>query len=261
MQIELLKTKLNNMSLTDTLDKIMNWLEKPEVSPQYMATFNLDYFQRIFKHDKFRTLIEKTDHQTVDGMPLIWIGLLAGIKIKQRVTGSDIFPEIIKRISKTQHSIYIFGGEEHVNQLAVKKIKNQYPDLKIAGSDHSFIHINDFELESEKSNNSNILKKINEAQPDILFICLGSPKAEVWFFHNKDKLKIKVAIGVGASVDFIAGTKKRSPKWMQQFGLEWLYRLILEPKRLFNRYLMNSIWLIYFFWLAIKERISKRATK
>ena len=171
---------------------------------------------------------------TPDGMPLVWLGRLHGHKHVERVYGPDLL------LAACQHGLekgwrhYFYGGAEGVPELLAQKLCARFPGLQVAGTySPPFRQLsNQEEVE--------ILQLINDAHPDILWVGLGAPKQEYWMAAHLGKVSAPVMIGVGAAFDFHAVVKKQAPRWMQRSGLEWLYRLLSEPRRLWKRYLVNN---------------------
>ena len=174
-----------------------------------------------------------------DGMPLVWIQKFRGHKNAERVCGPDLMLELCQLATTNNLSIYLMGGSTHTLELLSAKLPRLFPGLKIAG-----MHAP--EVLPEKPDLDEVLaKKINESGADILFVGLGCPKQEYWCAKYAPSLR-PIAIGVGAAFDFHAGTKKRPPLLIQQWGLEWLYRLLSEPRRLWKRYLITNTAFIYY---------------
>ncbi|MEM7183929.1 MAG: WecB/TagA/CpsF family glycosyltransferase, partial [Spirochaetota bacterium] len=172
---------------------------------------------------------------TADGMPVIWSAKLLGSKMHERVTGADLVPKIAEEAS-SQISFYILGGRPEVNQQAIRMLQTMNPELRIVGSDSSMITVNPQNPLQEEPSDREIIKKINQSQADILLLAMGNPKQEYWFYKNRSRLQVPVSMGIGGTLDFLAGNIKRAPLWMQKTGMEWIYRFIQEPKRMWKRY-------------------------
>ena len=175
-----------------------------------------------------------------DGKPLSLISKLRGYKEAKRVAGPDLMPEIL-RISETEgYTHYFYGSTEQTLECLEKNLRKKYPKLKIVG-----MYSPPFRKLTQEEDDW-MVDKINAAKPDFVWVGLGAPKQERWMYEHRGKVK-GIMLGVGAAFDFHAGTSKRAPKWMQEFYLEWLYRLIQDPKRLLKRYMFSNaqfIWLI-----------------
>jgi N-acetylglucosaminyldiphosphoundecaprenol N-acetyl-beta-D-mannosaminyltransferase len=189
-------------------------------------------------------------------MPLVWGVRFLGVSLPGRVTGADLVPALAQRAAERGISIFFLGGEPGVAARAADHLKKKFPKLQVAG-----VHSPPFSpiLEMDTS----FLEKIRSARPDILLVAFGNPKQEKWIGMYGRTLGVPVMIGVGGALDFVAGHFTRAPKWMQRSGLEWLFRLLQEPRRLFQRYAMDlAVFSSYFirqFW-AMHPVGSKRRT-
>jgi len=201
--------------------------------------------------DKFiKKIYDNADFLIPDGMPLIWASKLLGMPLKEKVSGSDLLPLFCQLASNKGYKLFFLGSDPGIADRAKKILQRKYPILKIVGTYSPPMGFEESISEIEK-----IVNIIKKCKPDVLFLGLGFPKEEHFLWHHKNKILVPVSIGVGATFDFIAGKRRRSPEWMQRLGLEWLHRLCQEPKRLWRRYLIgNSI----FIWLFIRELIRIR---
>ncbi|MBR3576987.1 MAG: WecB/TagA/CpsF family glycosyltransferase [Clostridia bacterium] len=188
-------------------------------------TPNSEIILSAYKDENFKNIINSASLCTADGIGVIYASKIFGTPIPERCSGYDISLELIKQMSKTGSSVYLFGASPGVAETAKKKIEEANPGINIVG-----YHDGYFDAEEEK----NIINDINEKKPNLLFVCLGSPKQEKWIYDNLDKLDINAALGLGGCLDVYAGNVKRAPKIFIKLGLEWFYRLIKEPKRFFR---------------------------
>lgn len=188
---------------------------------------------------EYRKIINNAGMVTPDGMPLVWIGKLLGKKI-QRTYGPDLLLTFCQLSQAKGYRHYFYGGNSQINQRLLENLRNRFHGIKIAG---------DFAppfREAGKLEGEDILQRINDAAPDVLWVGLGSPKQDYWMYRHRDKLQVPVMVGVGAAFDFIAGTKPHAPVWMRNSGLEWLFRLCCEPRRLWKRYLVGNTKFVYY---------------
>lgn len=193
-----------------------------------------------YDNAEYGTKVNNADLIITDGMPLVWMQKLQGATTASRVRGSDLMISLCEFAEKNDLSVGFYGGRQEVIDKIIKRAAKQLPKLKIAYAFSPPFRV----LTAEED--VNIVREINEKSPDILLIGLGCPKQENWMWAHKDKLKT-VMLGVGAAFDFYAGNVKESPEWMGNLGLEWLFRLVQEPKRLWKRYLILNP---RFIWLA-----------
>ncbi|OGX26882.1 MAG: hypothetical protein A3D10_05630 [Omnitrophica WOR_2 bacterium RIFCSPHIGHO2_02_FULL_48_11] len=177
---------------------------------------------------------------TPDGMPLVWLGRWQGHHDVQRTYGPDLLAAFCELSEQQGYKHYFYGGLPEANKLLVQKLQEKFPRLKIVG------HFSPPLRQIGEQESPDILSQINAANPDVLWVGLGSPKQDYWMQQHRALLNVPIMVGVGAAFDFLAGTKKQAPRWMQQSGLEWMFRLCSEPKRLWQRYLVGNTKFICF---------------
>lgn len=169
-----------------------------------------------------------------DGMPVVWAARMLGASIKDRVYGPDLMLRSCDAAERLGYSIFLYGGKPWTLKNLETSLLERFPHLRITGK-----YSPPFRKLSP-SEDMRIIEMINSAHPDMLFVCLGAPKQDKWMFRHCKKIKVPVTVGVGAAFDFLSGEKKQAPAWMQAHGLEWFYRLLNEPSRLWSRYLINN---------------------
>lgn len=198
--------------------------------PHMLATANVDFLAQVQEDVSLRSILLGTDLVVCDGTPLLWMSRLLGSPLPERVAGSDLVPLLLDLASARGHRVYFLGGREEVLETARAKIRERWPALRIAGMySPPFAPL-------EKMDHADIRRRIQEARADILLVSFGCPKQEKWLAMNYQETGVPVAIGVGATIDFLAGTMKRAPVWMRKAGLEWVFRALQEPRRLMRRY-------------------------
>lgn len=199
----------------------------------------------IVRNEEFRHIINGADLVHIDGMSVVWALRSFGYSVSERVATPDLADDILALANREKMSLFLFGAKESVLSLCRSNIEKRYPDIRIAGSRNGY-----YEPEEEQS----IFNLINEAKPDILLLGMSSPKKELFFESYKHQLKAHYILGVGGYFDILAGIIKRAPRWMQDTGLEWLFRLLQEPRRLWKRYLIG---IHQFFWLVVREKFKR----
>ncbi|HWD21096.1 MAG TPA: WecB/TagA/CpsF family glycosyltransferase [Verrucomicrobiae bacterium] len=198
--------------------------------PHHLVTANVDFLTQALGDSDLHWILRQAHMVLCDGMPLVWASRLLGRPLPERVAGSDLVPQLVARAAEKGQSIYLLGGSQESNDAAVENLRAQYPNLNIVGHDAPpFAPLDEMDHES-------ICAKIIAAKPDMLFVGFGCPKQEKWIARHYHRLGVPVVIGVGATIDFMAGTMRRAPRWMQRSGLEWSFRLLQEPRRLTSRY-------------------------
>jgi len=234
--IVLLGVPVDNLDFNETIDQIDKFVQKGRnLRRSYqVATVNTDFLVKAAGDPKLLRLLQSVDLATPDGMPLLWATRLLGSPLKERVAGADLVPAIAERAARSGYSIYFLGAGPGVAQKAAQILQEKYPGLKVAGvNSPAFTPVRDMD--------PSVLEEIRTAQPDILLVALGNPKQEKWIELHRHTVRAPVMMGVGGSLDLIAGNLKRAPVWMQKTGLEWLFRLLQEPRRLWRRYGIDLI--------------------
>ena len=194
----------------------------------------------------FRDFFNRSDVVYCDGFGVKWGARLLGLRIPYRYTPPDWIKLLAAECARQNFSLYLLGARPGVAKKVVVILKQQFPDLRIVGTHHGY-----FDKSPGSIENETVLKAINATSPDILLVGLGMPLQEHWLMENWDRFEAKVALPVGALFDYMAGELPRAPHWMTDHGLEWVGRLIVEPRRLWRRYLLGNP---RFLWLVLKQR-------
>ncbi len=236
------------------MDEALHEMERLilEKNLRFVVTPNVDVLMQLHKDPEFKRIFEKAALVLPDGMPLLWAGHFLGTPFKEKVSGSDLFVEFCAFAAQKGYKVYFMGAMPGVAAEARDVLTKRFPGLQVVG-----VHSPSFGFEKNEAECADIVRKIHAAAPDVLFLALGSPKQEIWAERFREQLGVPVTIGVGISFDYVAGTVKRAPRWMQNAGLEWLFRLFIEPRRLWKRYLLNDP---KFFWLVLRQKCSKKKT-
>ena len=240
--------KFDNLSLPELLDQLSLSIEKNK--KVIVTTPNLDILRITFKDIKSRKSFNSSDFSTIDGNPILWLSRLQYKKERfSKIPGSDLTPKVLEMANRHKSRVFIFGGKEGVAKKASLNVQKKYPDIEIAG-----FCCPDFGFEKSQAKQDTYIQKINASKPNIVLLCTGSPKTENFFFNNYNKFYPALYLSVGATVDFLAGTIKRAPKWMNKIGLEWLYRIFKDPKRLSKRYFLDFLFLIKIIFIIIFKK-------
>lgn len=206
--------------------------------PRYLATANLDFAALASQDVELQRILLEAHLVLCDGTPLVWASRWLGAPLRERVAGSDLMPVLAAHAAKSGHRLFLLGADEATLAEASARLQAANPGLVIAGA-YSPPVAKLLELDHE-----GILQRIHAARPDILLVAFGCPKQEKWIYMNLPRLNVPVAIGVGGTFDMIAGRVRRAPVWMRRCGLEWTVRLAQEPRRLFNRYLLDLLFFV-----------------
>jgi N-acetylglucosaminyldiphosphoundecaprenol N-acetyl-beta-D-mannosaminyltransferase len=197
-------------------------------------TPNVDHIVTLDRNPKFRDVYSRAALSLADGVPVIWASRLLRPVLPEKISGSDIVLPVAKLAGREGWRVYLLGGTSGAAKLAAERLRAEC-GTNVVGTDDSIIRIGDRSEEQQA-----IVRRIREARPDIVLVGLGAPKQEFWIDEHAGDLGSAVALGIGATIDFVAGTMRRSPAWMSRVGLEWAYRLGQEPKLLWRRYLIED---------------------
>lgn len=236
-----LNTYVNNVNMPETIELIEQMITGDKKS--YIVAINVDVVVKIENDSELKKIVDSADMVLVDGKPLVWISKLQGIPVKAKISGSDLVPLLCSVAAEKGYSIFIIGGKDGIAEKAAKNLKIEHPSIKIVGT-----YAPPFGFEKNETELKKINAMISAAHPDLLITCFGCPKQEKWIYDNIENYDAKVSVCAGATVDFLAGNVKRAPKWMSDHGLEWFYRFIQEPKRLFRRYFVDDIKILGLAW-------------
>lgn len=233
-RIKFLNTEVDNLTMDEAVQRIEQLILSKK--PSYVVTPNVDHIVKLEEDEEFQNVYKEADLILTDGMPLIWISNFKETKIKEKVSGSDLFPKVCDLAAKKGYKVFLLGAAEGVAEKAAENLKNKYKGLNVVGT-----YSPSYGFEKKEDEIKQIIEMINEVKPDILAVGLGAPKQEKFLYNYRNKLNVPLSLAIGASIDFEAGNIERAPIWMQKIGLEWFYRLIKEPKRMFKRYIIEDI--------------------
>jgi N-acetylglucosaminyldiphosphoundecaprenol N-acetyl-beta-D-mannosaminyltransferase len=227
---------IDDVTLSETVDRVAELVERGRVTGRthQVATVNVNFIVNAVADPTLLSLLQRADLAIPDGMPLVWGSRLLGSPLRERVAGADLVPALAERSAASGYSMYLFGAAEGVARRAAALLRARHPGLRVIGESGPF-----FATPDEMDHGA--LQRIREAQPDILCVALGHPKQERWIEMYRRALGVPVAIGVGGSLDFLAGATRRAPGWMQRSGVEWVHRAMREPGRLLQRYARDAV--------------------
>lgn len=212
--------------------------------PCYVVTPNSDHLVMLEDDETLRRIYQDAFLVVADGMPLVWASRLLGQSLPERVTGSELMPELCALAASQGFKIFLLGAGPGVAEEAKRRLEIQYPGLRIVG-----VYCPPMGFEKNPEVGEEIERLLTTSAPDIIFVGLGAPKQEKWIHQNYKRFAKGVFLGIGASIDFAAGNVKRAPVWMQKSGTEWVYRLLQEPKRLAKRYAKDT----YVLWIIARQ--------
>jgi N-acetylglucosaminyldiphosphoundecaprenol N-acetyl-beta-D-mannosaminyltransferase len=248
--VGILGVPFNQMTLDEAVDRVDTMVGRR--GTHYIVTPNVDFLVKAQRDPSLRRILVNADLVLCDGTPILWASRWLGEPIACRVAGSDLVPRLIERAAKRGWRIFILGGGRGVAAEAARRIQMSHPTLPHVA------HYSPPHGTLEKMDNDEIARRVRAARPHLLIVCFGCPKQEKWIWQNAGSLGVPVAIGAGATVDFLANRVARAPGWMRRSGTEWLFRLAQEPRRLALRY---SDDLLHFFPAVARQRWLQRGRR
>lgn len=231
----LLNVEFSNFTYADTLDAIKSFAKSK--NKNVVNFVNAHCLNVAFENSNYTKVLSKSDLVLPDGMGVQMGCRLQGYHLKDNVNGTDLFPLLLKLIIEENLSVYLLGGTQEVNLGLRETLRRDYPALRIAGGHHGHFNL--------QKRNDSILEEINKSGAEILLVAFGVPAQEFWIYDNLPLLNSNVVMGVGGLFDFYSGKNKRAPQWVRELGLEWIYRIYQEPKRMWRRYVVGNPKFLY----------------
>jgi N-acetylglucosaminyldiphosphoundecaprenol N-acetyl-beta-D-mannosaminyltransferase len=236
-RVELFGVQIDSLRMDQAVGQILAWVADSSERCRFVVTPNVDHIVMLQHHAELRAAYEDAGMVLADGTPVLWSAQLLNRPLPQRVAGSDLVPSLFTAIPHDRPlSIFLLGAAPGVAERAAANIRRRWPAVQIVG-----IHSPPLGFERSEQDTAEILRRVDAARPDVLIVGLGAPKQELWVHQHRGELRAKVALCVGATIDFLAGERNRAPLWMRHAGLEWLYRVLGEPRRLAARYARDAI--------------------
>jgi N-acetylglucosaminyldiphosphoundecaprenol N-acetyl-beta-D-mannosaminyltransferase len=224
-----------SLSMAETVSAIEDLIEVGR--PTFFVTANVNYAMLTHENPDLRAINERAAFIVADGAPLVWASRLQGSPLPERVAGSDLIIEMSARAAKKGYRLFLLGGADGVAAKAVSWLCRSFPGLQVVGFESPpFRELSEDEQDA-------LAARIRAARPDLLLAAFTQPRGERWLAANCDSLGVPVIANVGAAIDFAAGRVRRAPRWVRKCGLEWAFRIGIEPRRLFGRYARNA-WFI-----------------
>lgn len=253
MMVDLMGARLDALSEEACVDVIISEVKAKHGG--WLITMNLNHLREFSSDPAYRRLYEGASMVVPDGMPLVWASYLQGTPLPERVTGSNLIWTLTRRAVDERCSVFLLGGTPGIADRAAAVLKAQFPDLQIVG-----ICVPPIGFESDEASIEVAIMSVVNASPDIVYVALGTPKEDKFIHRLMDRLPSAYLIGVGASFAFVAGVLPRAPRWMQNVGLEWLFRLLHEPSRLMRRYLLEGMpFMLVLMASALRQRFTHRS--
>jgi N-acetylglucosaminyldiphosphoundecaprenol N-acetyl-beta-D-mannosaminyltransferase len=252
--ISLCGQRLDALTSGECIDAIITALSREQGG--WIVTANLDHLRRLVGDRSYRRLCDGADLIVADGMPLLWASRIQTTPLPQRVAGSELIWTLSEAAANADRSVFLLGGSPGTAEEAGRILASRYPGLRVVGA---FCPPVGFEKDPQTV--AEIHQRLSSARPDIVYVALGSPKQEEWIAKLRQALSAAWWIGVGISFSFVCGHVKRAPIWMQRCGIEWVHRLVQEPRRLFKRYIVHDLpFAVVLLGSAVKARFSQGQT-
>jgi N-acetylglucosaminyldiphosphoundecaprenol N-acetyl-beta-D-mannosaminyltransferase len=242
MRVSLLGAGIDALGIEETVEQVAALIGTGRQSR--VMTLNPEFLYRAQSDGELLDLVKRADLVTPDGEGIVWACRIAGRPVPERVTGIDLMMRLVEKAAAEGWRVYLLGAAPGVAEEAAERLSRLYPGLQVAGCRHGYF---------QEDEGYKVAEEISKARPDLLFAALGAPKQEIWIDRYLEKSGATVAIGVGGSLDVLAGRVRRAPRWVRRLRLEWLYRLLSNPSR-WRRQLVLPL----FAWLVIREYKLKR---
>lgn len=219
------------MTMDTAVTRCLNWCERPDGRSRIIVTLNAALLAGMRRDSRLRDACLRGDMIIADGTPLVWVSRLVGRRLPERVAGVDMMANLLREGARRHLGVYLLGAREEVVTTLVEQCRQDLPGLRIAGYRNGYF---------EPKDHARIIDDIRASDADILFVGMPSPFKETWLEEHRDALGARVLIGVGGSFDVLSGFVPRAPGWMQRVGMEWSWRLLREPRRMWKRYLVTN---------------------
>ena len=237
-RVHLFGVDIDMLSMAETVSIIQAWIAADETSCKFVVTPNVDHIVKVQTDTGLQAAYSDASLIVTDGKPVVWAAKLLGVNIPGTVPGSDLVPAIFDnaQANKVPLTVFLLGAMPGVAERAKAVIHAKWPLVKVVGTLSP-----PFGFDKQEADSKSICAIVNASNADLLVLGLGAPKQEIWITRYAPLLTVNAALCVGATIDFLAGEKARAPMWMRKLGLEWLHRMLSEPKRLAKRYFVDAI--------------------
>jgi N-acetylglucosaminyldiphosphoundecaprenol N-acetyl-beta-D-mannosaminyltransferase len=244
---EVLGYAVDRIGLEETVERCRVLIAEAERSHQ--VSLNAAKVVRARSDERLAEILRDAELLNADGQSIVWAARLLGDPLPERVAGIDLMFRLLEVAQSENLGVFFLGGRADVLAKAVENVRSSYPNLRIGGFHHGYF---------SDSDSTRICAAVNSADVAILFIAMSSPRKEYWAREHRDLLDVPLVMGVGGAVDILAGSTARAPAWMQRAGLEWLFRLVQEPRRLGPRYFVTNVHFLGLMFRALVQRVLRR---
>ena len=247
-QVNILGVGVSAINMAMALRIIDDWIARRASS--YICVTGVHGIMESRRDTSLRRIHNRAGLITPDGMPLVWLSRLQGFYHVERVYGPDLMLAVCERSVERGYRHFFYGGAPGVGDILAARLQSRFSGLQVVGIDAPPFRL--LRPDEERA----VVERINATTPDIVWVGLSTPKQECWMSAHVGRLHAPVLIGVGAAFDFHSGMKRQAPRWMQRNGLEWLFRLAMEPRRLWRRYMINNPW---FLWCTLLQLLGRKS--
>jgi N-acetylglucosaminyldiphosphoundecaprenol N-acetyl-beta-D-mannosaminyltransferase len=220
--VDILGIPVDALGWDEALDLVTGWLLRRQGPAAHVVTANPEMIVRAHGDARLRHVLRAAELVVPDGTGVVWAARVLGRPVPGRIAGIDLTTALLGRAAESGRQVFFLGAEPGIAEQAAARLRERLPQLRIAGWHHGYF---------SQDRNGDVIERINASGADLLLVAMGVPRQELWIADNRDRLNVKVAIGVGGAFDVFAGKVRRAPAWLQRLGLEWAYRVIKEPRR------------------------------
>lgn len=246
MKVDVCGVKIDKYNFDEAVEAIVHHALS-QATPKYVVTPNAHHILLLQEDAHFREIYQNALLVVPDGVPIVWASKFLGRPLPGRVNGTDLFQRLCEVASEKGLRVFLLGGRPGAADSAAQVLQHKHPGLNIVGT-----YCPPYGFEEDTAELALVNTKIKAASPHILFVGLGAPKQEYWMYANYQEIGVPISIGIGVSFELVSGMVTRAPVWMQKLGLEWFFRLVVEPRRLWKRYIIGNP---HFLWLVLKQRL------
>lgn len=232
---------IDNVTMGEAINHIEECIRLRKIGQ--VITPNVDQVVRMETDGYFKEICDNAELLLTDGHPLLWIAKWYKTPIKEKICGSDLVPKLCEIAAQKGYSVFFLGAAPGVAHKAAYKLKEKLPDLKVAG-----VYSPPMGFEKDQAEINKINQMLYDSHADMLFVGMGVPKQDIFIYENMNTYQIPMSFSIGGTIDFIAGEQKRAPKWVSKIGMEWFYRFLREPKRMFKRYFVDDVKIFRLVW-------------
>ncbi len=240
-EVAILGMRINNLTMDETLDALMAWADGDK--PRQLCFVNADCMNIAFRNAAYREVLNRADLTVADGIGLKLAGKILRRDIRQNVNGTDLFPRLCATLDGRAGSVFLLGAKPGVADAVADWIRERHPAVRIAGTRNGY-----FTAEEEPE----VIRQVAESGAQLLLVAFGAPRQDLWLAEHLPQLGVRAVMGVGGLFDFYSGRMPRAPQWMREIGMEWVFRFIQEPRRMWRRYLVGNV---VFLWRVLAQRL------